>query len=400
MNNWPTVKLSGVLSRVARAEMPIAGKNYRQIGVKLWGEGAYERESIDGAQTKYKQLFRSEEGDVIVNKIWARNGSIAVVSKQLAGCFGSGEFPMFSPNRKLLDPIWIHWLTKTPDFWSQCDEKSQGTSGKNRIQPEQFLSVEIPLPPLAEQRRIVSRIEELSSQIQEARSLRQHAIEEADAIYRCQLDLAMTPHSEGWSRKTVNDIIISMDAGWSPQCDDNPAKEGMWGVLKTTSVQWCDFQPQYNKALPLTLTPIPALTIKEGDVLVTRAGPRKRVGVVAAVRQDNPKLTISDKLIRLRTNHSIITSRFLELSLSSSFSQEHIVQRKTGLADAQVNISQAILKSTPIAFPSLAEQRRIVAELDALQAQMDALKRLQAETAAELDALLPAILDRAFKGEL
>ena len=50
--------------------------------------------------------------------------------------------------------------------------------------------------------------------------------------------------------------------------------------------------------------------------------------------------------------------------------------------------------------PPLAEQRRIVAELDALQAEVDALKRMQAETAAELDALLPAILDRAFKGEL
>jgi type I restriction enzyme S subunit len=50
--------------------------------------------------------------------------------------------------------------------------------------------------------------------------------------------------------------------------------------------------------------------------------------------------------------------------------------------------------------PPLAEQRRIVAELDALQAEVDALKRLQAETAAELDALLPAILDKAFNGEL
>lgn len=48
----------------------------------------------------------------------------------------------------------------------------------------------------------------------------------------------------------------------------------------------------------------------------------------------------------------------------------------------------------------IAKQRRIVSELDALQAEVDALKRLQAETAAQLDALLPAILDRAFKGEL
>jgi len=43
---------------------------------------------------------------------------------------------------------------------------------------------------------------------------------------------------------------------------------------------------------------------------------------------------------------------------------------------------------------------RILTELDVLQAEVDALKRLQAETAAELDALLPAILDKAFKGEL
>ena len=45
-------------------------------------------------------------------------------------------------------------------------------------------------------------------------------------------------------------------------------------------------------------------------------------------------------------------------------------------------------------------RRKVVAELEALQAEMDALKRLQVETAAELDALLPSILDKAFKGEL
>jgi type I restriction enzyme S subunit len=53
-----------------------------------------------------------------------------------------------------------------------------------------------------------------------------------------------------------------------------------------------------------------------------------------------------------------------------------------------------------VKLPELPEPRRIVAELDALQAEMAALKRPQAETAAELDALLPALSDRAFKGEL
>lgn len=63
-------------------------------------------------------------------------------------------------------------------------------------------------------------------------------------------------------------------------------------------------------------------------------------------------------------------------------------------------ISQGKVEAMEIPVPPLPEQRRIVAELDALQAEVDALKRLQAETGAELDALLPAILDRAFKGEL
>jgi type I restriction enzyme, S subunit len=54
----------------------------------------------------------------------------------------------------------------------------------------------------------------------------------------------------------------------------------------------------------------------------------------------------------------------------------------------------------PIALPSHSEQQLIVAYLDDLQAKVDSLKQLQTETAAELDALLPSVLDRAFKGKL
>jgi restriction endonuclease S subunit len=60
----------------------------------------------------------------------------------------------------------------------------------------------------------------------------------------------------------------------------------------------------------------------------------------------------------------------------------------------------ALLEGIPIPLPSLVEQCRIVAHLDELQARVDAVKRLQAETSAELEALLPSVLDRAFKGEL
>lgn len=71
----PTVQLAQEATPVLRAEAPISGTTYCQIGVKLC----------------YSWLFRAEESDTIVNKIWAQNGSVAVVPAWLAGCYGSGE---------------------------------------------------------------------------------------------------------------------------------------------------------------------------------------------------------------------------------------------------------------------------------------------------------------------
>jgi len=66
----------------------------------------------------------------------------------------------------------------------------------------------------------------------------------------------------------------------------------------------------------------------------------------------------------------------------------------------QANVNSKTLKAMPISLPPVEEQHRIVAYLDGLQAQVDELTALQDATQAELDALLPSILDKAFKGEL
>jgi type I restriction enzyme, S subunit len=73
---------------------------------------------------------------------------------------------------------------------------------------------------------------------------------------------------------------------------------------------------------------------------------------------------------------------------------------ETAYGGAQPNISPSDIEEIKFPFPPLAEQRRIVMELDGLQAEVNKLKRLQSETSAELDALMPSILDKAFRGEL
>jgi type I restriction enzyme S subunit len=397
---WPKVKLAEVLRRSEETIDLQPDAAYRQITVKLWGRGVVLRGILTGAEIAASRQIVARRGQFILSRIDARNGALGIVPPELDEAIVSNDFPVFNVIENRLLPPYLGWMCRAASFVEECKRASEGTTNRVRLQEDKFLAREIPLPPLAEQRQVVARIEELAAEIHEAHTLRHQSTEEAEALYPQCLGEAMTPHGDGWKRETVADVIKSIDAGWSPQCDDIPAQEGEWGVLKTTAVQWCEFQPQHNKALPSALEPIPGLAVKEGDVLVTRAGPRKRVAVVAAVRHDAPLLTISDKLIRLRTDRAKIEPRFLELSLASPFSQEHLVQRKTGLADAQVNISQAILKATPVAYPPIPEQGRLVAELAGLQAELDTLKRLQAETATELDALLPSILNRAFNEDI
>lgn len=83
--------------------------------------------------------------------------------------------------------------------------------------------------------------------------------------------------------------------------------------------------------------------------------------------------------------------------LLSCQARDYFHETTRTLAQPTLNVGQLFVTSIPL--PHLKEQRCIVAYLDALQAKVDSLKAMQAQSAAELDALLPSILDKAFKGQ-
>tara|TARA_R110002049_G_scaffold281923_1_gene461592 strand:+ start:2039 stop:3379 length:1341 start_codon:yes stop_codon:yes gene_type:complete len=175
-----------------------------------------------------------------------------------------------------------------------------------------------------------------------------------------------------WEEDILKNRINTIDSGWSPQCEEYPALNNEWGVLKTTSVVWEGFNQNANKKLPDNLEPRSGLQVIDNDILITRAGPTSRVGVAVHVNKIHLKLMLSDKIIRLKVN-DITSSFFLTVSLGNKKAQKQLVSKSSGLAESQTNISQKILLNTKLSFPNLPEQQKIASFLASVDTKIQQL---------------------------
>lgn len=217
----------------------------------------------------------------------------------------------------------------------------------------------------------------------------------------------MTGLPQGWARAKIPDVLAELptgniiDQGWSPKCENFPSEsEDTWGALKTTAIQDGRFEPQHTKQLPEHLEPKPALEVREGDLLMTCAGPRVRCGVICRVERVRPKLFISGKMYRFRPNPEVVEGDYLLGALRSPDLQLAIDQIKTGGSESGLNLTQDRFKSLSLPLPPLTEQRKIVRKLDTLSARSTtALIHL---TAIEklVERMRGAVLSQALSGRL
>lgn len=393
-NTWPKERLGEVLNRSTETTMISPDGEYHEITVKLWGKGVVPRGVVSGAGIAGSRRFVAKTGQFILSRIDARNGATGIVPPMLDGAVVTNDFPLFDLNQLKLNAAFFGWLSKTHDFVELCKRASEGTTNRVRLQEDRFLNLEIPLPPLAEQRRIVARIEALAAKIAEARSLRQQAVEEAESLWERGASKIFDRVAETNPIRPLIDLV-AIRGGGTPSKSDPFYWEGTIPWITPKDMKRRELSDAIDHISERATQETAAKLIEPGAVLVVVRGmilahtfPSAVLRVPAAINQDMKALIPKEVLLPefLCALFWASNLQMLELIEKSSHDTRKFETKK--------------LLGTNVVVPPLSEQRRIMAELDALHAEVVALMRLQSETSAELDALLPAILDRAFQGKL
>jgi type I restriction enzyme S subunit len=200
---------------------------------------------------------------------------------------------------------------------------------------------------------------------------------------------------QSWCWTSWGALVLLTESGWSPQCESRARVGDEWGVLKVSAVSWDSFDPDANKALPQGIQPRAEHAVQAGDFLMSRANTSELVGRSVVVGVAPKNLMLSDKIVRCSFS-SYVERRFVNYYNRTAVARDHYRRNASGTSDSMKNISRDVILGMPVPLPPLAEQKRIVAKVDALMTLCDALEaslRRAEDTARKLaDALVAELL--------
>jgi type I restriction enzyme S subunit len=172
---WKKVMIGDLLSQVSRSEKVQKNKIYRLIGVRWYASGAYIHDTISGEQIVTRSLSCIHENDILYNKMWITKNAFAIAKKDQHGAYGTNEYPQFVANPEKLDTAFLGYLFNDTAFQYQAHRLCKGTTGRARLNPSDFLKIEINLPEIDEQKKIADILnvcdQELALQIEKLSNL-------------------------------------------------------------------------------------------------------------------------------------------------------------------------------------------------------------------------------------
>jgi len=184
-----------------------------------------------------------------------------------------------------------------------------------------------------------------------------------------------------WVWACWRDLILSSEAGWSPQCASRPRSGDEWGVLKVSAVSWDRFDPDQNKALLPGVEPRRDCAVRAGDFIMSRANTAALVGRSVVVGSQPTRLLMSDKIVRCHFS-PLVDRSFMNYYNRTETARQHYIANASGTSDSMKNISRDVILGMPVPLPPLEEQKRIVAKVDQLMALCDDLEAKQTKKRA------------------
>ncbi|WP_306232862.1 restriction endonuclease subunit S [Agrococcus beijingensis] len=270
---WAPTALGDVLSQASDPFQVDRAAEYVNLGVRWYGEGVFARESKRGADIKGSRLYRVRAGQFTYNRLFAGMGSFGLVRDQHSDGVVSNEFPLFDVDDRRLVPAYLDLFFQQPSVWARVTEQSTGTTkSRLRWKEHQLLAFQLPLPPLAEQRRIVDLIGAVDDAIEKAEA----SAAAAGDVYRSLADrLFRSPPAS-----RLGDLAETVPgANWSKADEAGSAEDGYEEVvgIGVTGAAGLDFSKmKYVAGLPAGVH-----RLRKSDLLVVRTnGNAERIGNV------------------------------------------------------------------------------------------------------------------------
>lgn len=393
--------------------------------VTIHFDGSIEPRKVSENKEYTMELFWARPGDVVASKIDLKNGAVTIIPEDWNKVVVTNHFAVYEPNLEQFNPKYLHLLIQTKFFKEHLWRNKVGAEGRKEVKLEFFESLQVPIPPLPIQQKIVAYWEAAITKAKADIALSQELARSTPNFLASKIDLARigSAHSrrvflsswkeiERWgvgiaremSRQpnltkspfpvvSLSDVIADLQNGWSPKCLPRPAESDEWGVLKVGAVSFGWFDENQNKALPPNLKPREQYEVKSGDLIISRANITQYVGACALVNEVRPRLMLCDKLFRvIWREKSLILPKYLDEILKIPHLRWQIENNLTGASPTMKNISKPALMALQFPLPSLEIQASIIAHIEAKRTEarslLDAAKEKQRQGAKETEQMI------------
>lgn len=152
---YPLIQIKEFLTRNKTAITVQDEITYQRVTIRVRNGGVIPRDEVKGTEIRTKKQFRVSAGQFILSKIDARNGAMGIIPENLDGAIVTQDFLAYDIDTTKINPQYLVLVSTTKQFLDFCQSCSSGTTNRQRVNEDKFLNIQIPLPPLAEQNKLV-----------------------------------------------------------------------------------------------------------------------------------------------------------------------------------------------------------------------------------------------------